>query len=144
MNTENWNDITMTPRYDEKTLKEYDGLIGLTLVNLFTLSKDCGAIRMDKFDKENKEHLFFLRVALIARDVYQVPIEMSGSRWEIFCLNWKIRKNFKKVKRVSGFDTGNFDISAVLDFMRPDAIKRIGTDFSFADIYDAYYEGSLS
>lgn len=144
MNTKKWNDITMTPRYDEKTLKEYDGLIGLTLVNLFTLSKDCGAIRLDKFDRKNKEHLFFLRVALIARDVYQVPIEMSGSRWEILRLNWKIRKNFKKVKRVSSFYAGNFDVSAVLDFMRPDAIKRIGTDFSFADIYDAYYEGSLS
>lgn len=131
-------------KYDRKILTEYDGLIGLTMYNLYTLSKDCGAIRIDNFNRHNKEHLYLLRVSLIARDVYQVPVEMSGSWWNVFCVNWKIRKGFSRVKRVAKFDTGNFDVSAVLDFMRPDAIKRIGTDFSFADIYDAYYEGSLS
>lgn len=129
-------------RYDRKVLTEYDGLIGLTMYNLYTLSKDCGAIRIDNFNRNNKEHWYLLRVALIARDVYQVPVEMSGSWWNVFCVNWKIRKGFRKIKRVAKFDTGNFDAAAVLDFMRQDGIARIGPNFSFADIYEAYYEGS--
>ena len=32
-------------------------------------------------------------------------------------------------------------VPGLLDLMRPDGIQRIGEDFSFADIYEEYYEG---
>jgi hypothetical protein len=123
--------------------REYDGLVGLTMLNLYTLSKDREKIRLINFNRKNPEHLYLLRVALMARDVYNKPVEVAGSWWDIFCLNWKIRKGFEKIKRdewgVFGIDT-----QEVLDFMRQDGINRLGESFTFADIYHQYYEGSLN
>ena len=88
----------------------------------------------------------------MARDVYQFPIEVEGSKWDIFCLNWKLRKGFDKVKRYEPiigeneewlYQKGGICVPEILDFMRPDGKQRIGDGFTFADIYNQYYEGSL-
>lgn len=123
--------------------REYDGLVGLTMLNIYSLSKDIGTIRLINFDRKNKEHLYMLRVALIARDIYQMPIEIEGSWWDIFCINWKIRKGFDKVKRANWAAVRGILVPEVLDFMRPDGIQRLGENFTFADIYKQYYERNL-
>lgn len=123
--------------------REYDGLVGLTMLNIYSLSKDIGTIRLINFDRKNKEHLYMLRVALIARDIYQMPIEIEGSWWDIFCINWKIRKGFDKVKRANWAVVRGIQVPEVLDFMRPDGIQRLGENFTFADIYKQYYERNL-
>jgi len=145
MNTENWNELTSTiPMVRASDLfREYDGLIGLTMLNLYTLTKDKKVIRLINFDRKNKEHLYLLRVALMARDIYGKPVEVGGSWWDIFCLNWKIRRGFEKVKR-DKWNVFGIDTQKMLDFMRPDGIKRLGENFTFADIYKQYYEGSLN
>lgn len=131
---------------DNNTYREYDGLVGLTMLNIYQMSKDDKVIRLVGFDRKNKEHLFILRVALLARDIYQMPLEIEGSWWNIFCLNWKLRKGFRKVNRYkSPFGIYHFSVIFVpelLALMRPDGTARLGEDFSFADIYEAYYEGS--
>lgn len=133
--------------------REYDGLVGLTMLNIYTLSKENNVIRLYHFDRKNREHLFLLRVALIARDVYQFPIEVEGSWWDIFRLNWKIHKGFNKVKRYKPivdsdenklYAKGGICVPEILDFMRPDGKERLGDSFTFADIYTQYYEGSLN
>lgn len=133
----------------QDVFREYDGLVGLTMLNIYTLSKDIRTIRLIDFDRKNKEHLYMLRVALMARDIYQLPIEIEGSWWDIFCLNRKIRKNFKRVKRYKHLDEevsqkNGVCVPEVLNLMRPDGIMRLSENFTFADIYEEYYEGSLN
>ena len=133
--------------------REYDGLVGLTMLNLFSISKENKIIRLYHFDRKNREHLYILRVALMARDIYGFPLEVEGSWWDIFCLNWKIRKGFDKIKRykpVAGegeewlYPKGGTCVPELLDLMRPDGISRIGENFTFANIYNQYYEGSCN
>lgn len=133
--------------------REYDGLVGLTMLNIYTLSKEKEVIRLYHFDRKNREHLYLLRVALMVRDVYQFPIEVESSKWDIFCLNWKLRKGFNKVKRYEPiigeneewlYQKGGICVPEILDFMRPDGKQRIGDGFTFADIYAQYYEGGCN
>ena len=152
MNIKNWTEITMDA-LDPQIIREYDGLIGLTMLNIWNLSQKNRIIRLYHFDRKNKEHLFILRIALMARDIYQFPIEIEGSWRDIFCINWKIRKGFNKVKRYKPilgennkqlYAKGGICVPEVLDLMRPDGIERLGNDFNFANIYKTYYEGSCN
>lgn len=133
--------------------REYDGLIGLTMLNLHTISNKNKIIRLYHFDRKNREHLYLLRIALMARDVYGFSLEVEGSWWDIFCLNWKIRKGFNKVKRYKPiigegeewlYAKGGVHVPELLNLMRPDGKQRIGDGFTFADIYARYYEGSCN
>lgn len=135
------------------TFREYDSLVGLTLLNIWSLSKEKGIIRLYHFDRKNKEHLYLLRIALTARDLYNFPIEIEGTFWDIFYINRKIKKGFKKVKRykpVQGlgkeslYANGGICVPEILDFMRPDGIQRLGKNFTFEKIYNQYYEGSCN
>ena len=127
---------------DNNTYREYDGLVGLTMLNIYSKSKEGKIIRLLDFDRKNKEHLFILRVALIARDLYGFPIEIDGSWRNIFCINWRLRKGFNKVRRAAWTAVNGVWVPHLLDLMRPDGEARLGENFSFADIYEAYYEGS--
>lgn len=126
----------------EKIFREYDGLISLTMYNITALSDD-RRIVLENFDRKNKEHLYFLRVALMARDIYNMPLSIKTSWLNIFLLNWKIRKNFNKIPHAKKSEKG-INVQEVLDFMREDGKQRIGENFSFTNIYDNYYEGSLN
>ena len=141
MDTKNWTQITME-KTDEVTLREYDRIIGMALVNIYSLSKDLRKIRLIDFNRKNREHLFVLRIALIARDIYDMPIEIEGSYWDIFCINWKIRKGFEKIKRANPFAINGIWVRDFLNFLRPEAIAQLGEKFTFDDIYEEYYEGS--
>ena len=127
----------------DELFREYDGLVGLTMLNLYTLTKDKKKICLINFDRKDPEHLYLLRVALMARDVYNKPVEIVCSWWDIFCLNWKMRKSFDKIKK-SVWGISGIDVQEILDFMRQDGINRLGNNFTFADIYHHYYEGSLN
>lgn len=133
-------------KLDEATLREYDGLVGLTMLNIYSLSKEKGIIRLQRFDRKRKDHLFVLRVALMARDIYQFPIEVDAidEWWGRFCLNRKLRKHFDKVSKAPDYSADGVWVTKLLEFMKPDGVARLGENFSFADIYDAYYEGSCN
>ena len=142
MDTKNWSEITME-KPDEATLREYDGLIGLTLYEIYKLSKDMGKIRLIDFNRYRKEHMYLLRVALMARDIYGMSIEIEGKWWDILCINWKIRKGFDKVSRAPYWAVNGIWVQDLLDLMRPVARERLGEKFTFGEIYDEYYKGSL-
>lgn len=133
--------------------REYDGLVGLTMLNLYSIAKEKKIIHLYHFDRKNKEHLFILRVALMARDIYGFPIEIEGSWWDIFCINHKVKRGFKKIKRykhVNGVEgewlyaKGGVCVPELLNLMRTDGIQRLGEGFTFAEIYNQYYEGSCN
>lgn len=127
----------------DELYREYDGLVGLTMLNLHTASKEEGIIRLLNFNRHNKEHLYMLRIALFARDVYGFPIELDCDSWDIFHINWKLRKGFDKVKKASRFACNGVRTYGMLDMMREDGKQRIGENFTFADIYNTYYKGSI-
>lgn len=144
MNTENWNCLTKTGPTEEE-YRHYDELIAMTLGNIHEMSKD-GVIRLYRFNAKNKEHMCILRIALIARDIFQLPIEIDASWRDVMCLNWKLRKNFDKVKRFKvklGKDAPN-GINVLMLIDKFHTISRYhfgGVDFK--DVYEAYYEGKM-
>ena len=65
---------------DEKQkYREYDGLVGLTMLNLYSAAKDTQTMNFFGFDRKNKEHLFLLRVAYYVRDLYSYEIKIDNS-----------------------------------------------------------------
>ena len=144
MDTENWNQIT-TDGSEEETYRNYDGMIATALEAIHDLSED-GVIRLYRFDDKNKEHMCILRVALIARDIFQFPIEVDASWWVVMRLNWELRKHFDKVKRfklkVGKNDNKGVNVPMMIDSFR--AISKEHFDsVNFKEIYEAYYERKM-
>ena len=141
MNTENWNQLT-TDSSEEETYRNYDGMIATALEAIHSLSED-GVIRLYRFDDKNKEHMCILRIALIARDIFQFPIEVDASWWIVMRLNWELRKHFDKVKRfklkVGENDNKGVNVPMMIDGFRAIANEHFGC-VNFKEIYEAYYE----
>lgn len=142
MNTENWNCLT-TDGSEEEIYREYDEVISLVLAEIYQRSEKEGVIRLYRFNRNNIEHMCILRIALIARDLFHFPIEVDASWWDVFYLNWQLRKNFDKVKRyklkMNVNDGKGTNVLMLIDKYKA-IIETTGRDFSFADIYKAYYE----
>ena len=143
MNTENWNSLTMTEPSEEE-YRNYDSMIATVLENIYEMSD--GTIRLYRFDRNNKDHMCVLRIALIARDLFQYPIEVDASWRDVFCLNWKLRKNFDKVKRFK-FKLGKDAPKGINVLMLVDKFHTISNTVfggvEFKDIYEAYYERKM-
>ena len=143
MNTEKWDCITMTEPTEE-TYRNYDSMIATVLENIYEMSDD--TIRLYCFDRNNKDHMCVLRIALIARDLFQYPIEVDASWWDVFCLNWKLHKNFDKVKRFK-FKLGKDAPKGINVLMLVDKFHMISNTVfggvEFKDIYEAYYERKM-
>ena len=141
MNTENWNQLT-TDGSEEETYRNYDGMVATALEAIHDLSKD-GVIRLYRFDDKNKEHMCILQIALIARDIFQFPIEVDASWWVVMRLNWELRKHFDKVKRfklkVGENDGKGVNVPMMIDGFRAIANEHFGC-VNFKEIYEAYYE----
>ena len=144
MDTENWNCLTMTEPTEEE-YRHYDELIATTLENIYGMSSD-GVIRLYCFNRKDKEHMCILRIALIARDIFQYPIEINASWWDVFCLNWKLRKNFNKIKhfrlKVGKNDNKGINVPTIINDFHAIANKYFGC-VNFKDIYEAYYERKM-
>ena len=144
MNTENWNQLT-TDGSEEENYRHYDGMIATALEAIHDLSKD-GVIRLYRFDNKNKEHMCILRIALIARDIFQFPIEVDASWWVVMRLNWELRKHFDKVRRfklkADENDNKGVNVPVMIDCFRSIAKEHFGC-VDFREIYEAYYEREM-
>lgn len=143
MDTENWNCLT-TDGSEEETYRHYDELVATTLENIYGMSDD--VIRLYRFDRKNKEHMCILRIALIARDIFQLPIEVDASWWDVARLNWKFRKNFDKVKRFKVKLGKNapkgINVPMLIDKFHTISRHHFGgADFKI--VYEAYYEKEI-
>lgn len=145
MDTENWNQLT-TDGSEEENYRHYDTVIATVLENLYEFSMEEKIIRLYRFDRKNLEHMCILRIALIARDLFEFPIEVDASLWDVVCLNWQLHKNFNKVKRyklkMDGNDLKGVNVLMLIDKFH-DIIKNLFGDFDFVDIYKAYYERKM-
>ena len=144
MDTENWTELTMY--HDEETYRHYDGMVATALETIWELSSDDNVVRLYRFDRKNKEHMCILRIALIARDIFQFPIEVDASWWDIVCLNWQLHKNFDKIKRfrlkVGKNDSKGVNVPMMIDGFRAIANEHFGC-VNFKEIYEAYYERKM-
>ena len=145
MDTENWNCLTMTEP-TEKDYRNYDGMVATALETIWELSSEDEVIRLYRFDRKNKEHMCILRIALMARDLYQYPVEVDASWWEVLRLNHQLRKNFDKVKRfrlkVGENDNKSVNVPMMIDGFRAIANEHFGC-VNFKEIYEAYYERKM-
>ena len=145
MDTENWNCLTMTEP-TEKDYRNYDGMVATALETIWELSSEDEVIRLYRFDRKDKEHMCILRIALMARDLYQYPVEVDASWWEVLCLNHQLRKNFDKVKRfrlkVGENDNKSVNVPMMIDGFRAIANEHFGC-VNFKEIYEAYYERKM-
>ena len=127
----------------DEIYREYDQLIGLTMQEIIKASKDEGVIRLLNFIPTNKGHIYLLRIALFARDIYDMPIELDCDSWDVFRINWKMRKGFSKVKKAHRFACKGVRSYALTEQIRNIGKERIGEHFLLEDIYNVYYKGSI-
>ena len=127
---------------DQELLDNYDKIINITMVNLYTLTKEKGTIIISDFDRKNKDHLFVIRVALMAKDVYGFPLKMRCGFWDWIILNWKMRKLSRFIPR-DNVSLPVVNITKLLEFMYPPIKEYMGENFKFEHIYNQFYEGDL-
>ena len=121
---------------------QYDEIINVIMVNLYSLSKEKGKIILSDLDKRNRDHLLILRVALIAKDVYNFPLFLNVNWWDALVLNWRMRKLSRRVPRAKEAEEG-VNVVTLLEFMYPPIKQHMGENFKFADIYGAFYGKEL-
>ena len=127
---------------EDKMYHFYDLAVARTFKELTNKSHYDSAIYLRGFDRGNKEHLFILRTALMVRDLNQIPVEIECSWWDAIVLNWKIRKNFNKIKRMDSNGPGGFWVTNLISKIKCELKEETGICFYLDDIYDTYYEGS--
>jgi hypothetical protein len=135
--------ITFSNDFDKDILYDkYDQAINIVMVNIYTLTKEKGQIILENIDRNNKDHLLILRVAMIAKDVYNFRLKLKTEFWNWVALNWRMRKLSRFVRRERENDA-NVDVNALIEFMTPALREAIKKDFCFGNIYDAFYKGEL-
>lgn len=126
----------------EELFDKYDEIINITMVNLYTLTKEKGEIIISDFDRKNRDHLFVIRVALMAKDIYGFPLKMRCSFWNWIVLNWKMRKLSRFIPR-DNRTLPVVNVEKLLEFMYPPIKEYMGESFEFKHIYNQFYEGDL-
>ena len=135
--------VTFSSDFNKDILYDkYDQAINVVMVNIYTLTKEKGQIILENIDRNNKDHLLILRVAMIAKDVYNFQLKLKTGFWNWVVLNWRMRTLSRFVRRERESDA-NVDVDALVNFMTPILQEDIGKFFCFEDIYDAFYKGEL-
>ena len=116
----------------------YDMAVGKTLNILI----EYGVIRLAGFDRKNEEHLFILRMALMARELYNIPVELAIPWWDGVVTNWKIRKGFNKVKIVNRFKPNSIWVPSLVGKIKSEIRSEHDICIHLDNIYNVYYEGS--
>ena len=116
----------------------YDLVVGKSLNILIGY----GVIRLTGFDRKNEEHLFVLRMALMARELYHIPVEVGANWWNGFLLNWKLRKTFEKVKIINPCDENSIYIPSLIGRIKSEMTQEHDFCVYLDNIYRTYYEGS--
>ena len=134
------NELTITVTgVDAEKLRKYDEICGAAFVNLFTLSKDSNTIAFRGFNPKNEEHLFVLGVAKGLAGSLGKKVALDVNKFQLWKLNRGIDKDCRLVSVDGKEAIYSIDPDELLAFMRPKAVEACGKDFTFADIYNEYY-----
>ena len=123
--------------------RKYNEICGITMTNIFTLTKNCDSIPFWNVNINDPEHLYVLSVGHALSDIVKKPVTVAGSKFFIWRLNRKLglkRKGFK-IQRMNGRDaTFGVQPGLLVHDMRAMAKEMCGPLFVFGDIYQAFYE----
>lgn len=109
-----------------------DLILETAVVNLYTISKRSGIIRLKEFDRKNKAHLCLFNVAKICSNIYNFSIEVNCS-WLQFKLLKGKTKQVKRMKLVHFLDKS-------CDELINDIEEAYNAPGAFTKIYETYYE----
>ena len=109
-------------KIEDDMYHKYDLVVGEILAEIVNLSTEKKIIRLLEFNRKDKNHLLVLRIALMARDIYQFPVEVDCNWWDRLVLNWKIRKKFKKINKAPDLCVNGVWVQHVLDLIKIKAI----------------------
>ena len=123
--------------------RQFDQAVGLTLREMLKYFSPDGGLHLLGFDHNNMEHMYVLRIALMARDLWQVKVTIDSTWLNWRRLNWKLRKGFDKVGRTPSGWVKGVPVPEFLDEIRAIAKEKVGVEdnFDFGTIYKLYYEG---
>ena len=125
---------------DNDILVKYDHLCYLTFINLQTKCLGADRIVLRNFHHDNKEHLFVLAIANACNSILgDRDIAVDEGIFYRTRLSRKIGR--KKVYQAKDSEQIYLDVEDMLEMMRGPACELCGEDFTFGDIYDAYYSG---
>lgn len=119
---------------------KYDSLCYATLVNIKTKTTDASRIVLRNFNWKDDEHKF---VVAIINACYGVLGERTVAIETGPMTRGTIARKFSslgKIRKPRPDEDKFVDVAEMLEFMRPSAVSLCGEDFSFANIYKAYYE----
>lgn len=125
---------------DELQLR-YDSLCYATMINIKTKTSGAKRIVFRNFRSENKEHLFVMAVTMACWNILgEREIAIDDSLIARAKLSNKY-KNVCSIKKARNNEQIFIDVEEMLEFMRGTACELCGPEFTFGDIYDAYYSG---
>ena len=119
---------------------QYDALCYATFVNIRTLTSKAERIAFRNFKYGNKEHQFILAVTMACWNILgekQVAIDDNMFARATLSKKYKSLGGVKKTNK----DELSIDVDEILEYMRGAACEVCGDQFTFGDIYDAYYSG---
>lgn len=117
----------------------YDSICYATFINLKTKTSGANRIAFKNFDYKNDEHKFVLSVATACWNILGAKnIAIDSGFFTRKKLGWKYRK-LCKIEKTKKDEKVVVDIQELLEFMRGAACALCGINFSFADIYNEYY-----
>lgn len=114
--------------------KEYNELCNVSLINLYTLSKEKEEINLTNFDFKDKKHLYLLSIAKILNSLYNYPIYIQSNLFDYLKYKIKHRKeNIKYKKKI----LNDFNIDDFLDYITTQ--RKIDKDI-WIKIYDEFFK----
>lgn len=113
--------------------KQEDLILETTLINLYTISKRSGVIRLKEFDRKNKAHLCLFNVAKICSNLHNFPIEVNCSWLQFMLLKGKT-KSVRRMKLIHFLDKS-------CDELINDIEEAYDAPGAFVKIYETYYRG---
>jgi hypothetical protein len=117
----------------------YDALCYATFLNIGHLTKEADRIAFINFDTTNKEHLFVLAVTMACWNILgEKEVAIDQNLFRRAKLNKKY-KNTCKIAETKKDELHVVDVDELLEFMRGSACQSLGDEFTFGEIYDAYY-----
>ena len=127
-----------TSTYNEEELyKQYDGIIGATVINIFSFSKNNNKIIFNNFDYKNKIHRVFLESAFLLSTTHKMDIYLNMPLFPFLYFKYfVVKKRNDKIFRIKEVQENGMNIEEVAKF---EAESYNHSIYVFDDIYNAYY-----
>lgn len=120
---------------------KYDSLCYATMINIKTKTRGAERIVFRNFHYNNKEHQFVMSVAMACWNILgEKDVAVDDGIFARRALS-KRYKHTCKIGKAKEEETIFVDVEEMLEFMRGPACDLCGDQFTFGDIYDAYYSG---